>query len=52
VRENQAVVCALHKGITSGLLAQLLPKATLARFEPRDPDLAGCVVDVSGGIDP
>lgn len=51
VRENQAVVCALHKGITSGLLAKLLPDARLARFEPHDPELAGCVLGVSGSID-
>jgi predicted ArsR family transcriptional regulator len=51
VRENQDVVCALHRGITSGLLAQLLPKATLTRFEPHDPERAGCVVGVAGSLD-
>ncbi len=50
VRENQAVVCALHKGITSGLLAQLLPGTRLVRFEPHDPELAGCVLGVSGSV--
>lgn len=48
VRENQEVVCALHRGITDGLLAELLPAAKLARFEPNDPARAGCVVAVSG----
>jgi len=47
VVENQEVVCALHKGITSGLLAELLPNTRLSRFEPHDPERAGCVVAVS-----
>jgi predicted ArsR family transcriptional regulator len=51
VMENQEVVCALHKGITSGLLAELLPNTRLARWEPHDPERAGCVVAVSGSID-
>lgn len=51
VKENQDVVCALHKGITSGLLAELLPEARLTRFEPHDPERAGCVVGVTGSID-
>jgi predicted ArsR family transcriptional regulator len=50
VRENQPIVCALHKGITSGLLAEILPGARLASFEPRDPEVAGCVASVSGSI--
>jgi predicted ArsR family transcriptional regulator len=51
VRENQDVVCALHRGMTSGLLAELLPQARLSRFEPHDPERAGCVVGVSRLID-
>lgn len=51
VKENQDVVCALHKGITDGLLAELLPRARLTRFEPHDPERAGCVVGVTGSID-
>ena len=51
VRENQDVVCALHKGITTGLLAQLLPRTKLTRFEPHDPEHAGCLVGVTGSID-
>jgi predicted ArsR family transcriptional regulator len=47
VRENADVVCALHRGVTSGLLDQLLPQAKLVRFEPHDPERAGCVVGVS-----
>ncbi|MFT3864129.1 MAG: helix-turn-helix domain-containing protein [Solirubrobacterales bacterium] len=48
VRENQDVVCALHEGITRGLLAEMLPDTRLQRFEPRDPECAGCVIAVSG----
>jgi predicted ArsR family transcriptional regulator len=48
VRENPDVVCALHRGITTGLLAELMPGAKLERFEPHDPELAGCVVGVAG----
>ena len=45
-RENPEVVCVLHRGITAGILAELDPDAKLVRFDPRDPDLAGCLVDV------
>jgi predicted ArsR family transcriptional regulator len=48
VRENQEVVCHLHRGITLGLLDQVAPQATLARFVPHDPDRAGCEIDVDG----
>lgn len=47
VRENQEVVCGLHRGITAGILAELDPTAKLTRFEPRDPDQAGCLFEVS-----
>ncbi len=48
VRENQPVICALHKGITRGLLDVLDPHASLAGFVPHDPEEAGCVVQVRG----
>lgn len=48
VRENAAVVCTLHKGITAGLLDRLAPEARVATFEPHDPDRAGCLVEVVG----
>lgn len=48
VRENQPVVCALHKGITRGLLDVLEPQATLAAFVPHDPDRAGCTIELRG----
>jgi predicted ArsR family transcriptional regulator len=48
VRENQSVVCTLHRGITRGLLDVLDPDARLASFVPRDPDDAGCLIELSG----
>lgn len=49
VRESADVVCTLHRGITAGILAEVDPGADLVRFEPRDPDTAGCLVEVRGG---
>jgi predicted ArsR family transcriptional regulator len=46
--ENQPSVCALHRGITRGLLDRLDPEAELTAFVPRDPYSAGCVVETSG----
>jgi len=42
--ENQAAICALHKGVTRGLLDILAPGAKLERFVPRDPASAGCLI--------
>jgi predicted ArsR family transcriptional regulator len=46
VRENQAAICALHRGMTRGLLDVLEPRARLAAFLPGDPDRAGCVIEL------
>jgi len=48
VRQNQPVVCMLHRGITRGVLEQVAPGATLERFVPHDPDRAGCEIDIAG----
>lgn len=48
VRENQPAVCALHRGITRGLLDVLEPQANLTGFVPHDPDRAGCLVELRG----
>jgi predicted ArsR family transcriptional regulator len=50
VRENQAVVCTLHRGITRGLLDTIAPDTKLAGFVPRDPDTAGCLIELRGGL--
>lgn len=47
-RENQPAVCALHKGITRGLLDVLEPNTKLTGFVPHDPDEAGCLIELSG----
>jgi predicted ArsR family transcriptional regulator len=46
VRENQPAICALHEGITKGLLDVLDPRARVTAFVPRDPDEAGCVIEI------
>ncbi|MGN6166899.1 MAG: helix-turn-helix transcriptional regulator [Solirubrobacteraceae bacterium] len=48
VHENQAVVCGLHRGLTEGLLDALEPSAKLADFVAKDPDRAGCLIEVDG----
>ncbi|HLI32622.1 MAG TPA: helix-turn-helix domain-containing protein [Solirubrobacteraceae bacterium] len=45
-RECQPVICALHRGITRGLLDVLTTRARLAAFVPHDPDIAGCVIEL------
>jgi predicted ArsR family transcriptional regulator len=50
VRENQPVVCTLHRGITRGLLDVIAPETELAGFVPRDPDTAGCLIELRGGL--
>jgi predicted ArsR family transcriptional regulator len=47
-RENQPAVCALHKGITRGLLDMIDHRANVVRFVPHDPDEAGCVIEIRG----
>jgi predicted ArsR family transcriptional regulator len=50
VRENQAVVCTLHRGMTRGLLDRLAPETKLAGFVPKNPDTAGCLIELRGGL--
>jgi predicted ArsR family transcriptional regulator len=47
-RENQALVCTLHRGITRGVLDIQAPGAKLAGFEPHDPGIAGCLIKLDG----
>lgn len=46
VHENQPLVCALHLGLTRGLLEGARSEALLAGFTPHDPDEAGCTIDL------
>lgn len=50
VHENQPTVCMLHRGITLGLLDELGPDTTLTDFVPRDPDAAGCLIELRDGL--
>lgn len=47
-RERQALVCGLHRGVTRGLLDAIDARTKLTGFEPKDPDLAGCLVELRG----
>jgi len=48
VRERQPLVCALHRGMTRGLLEALDPETSLSGFVARNPDEAGCRIEVRG----
>jgi predicted ArsR family transcriptional regulator len=50
VRENQPVVCALHRGLTRGLIDGISPSTQLTAFVPHDPDAAGCLIQVEGPL--
>jgi predicted ArsR family transcriptional regulator len=47
VRENQQVICGLHRGLVLGLLDRVAPDATLERFVSHDPYEAGCEVEIA-----
>jgi predicted ArsR family transcriptional regulator len=50
VRERQQLVCALHRGLTRGMLDNIDPKTKLAGFVPRDPYAAGCLIQLRGPL--
>lgn len=50
VRENQPIVCTLHRGLTQGLLDAIAPDTKLVGFVPRDPDVAGCLIELRGEL--
>jgi predicted ArsR family transcriptional regulator len=47
VREHPAVVCTLHRGMIEGILCHFAADAEVTAFEPRDPDTAGCIVEIA-----
>lgn len=49
-RERQAVVCGLHRGLTRGMLDVLDPRTKLAGFVVKDPDEAGCLIELRGPL--
>lgn len=50
VRERPQIVCGLHRGLTRGLLDAIDPATRLSAFVPRDPDAAGCLIELTGGL--
>jgi predicted ArsR family transcriptional regulator len=52
VHERQPLVCALHHGLTQGLIEALDPESRVVLFEPGDPDLAGCLIGIATGMSP
>lgn len=48
VRERQPMVCGLHRGITQGILDALDAETELVGFEAKDPDAAGCLIELRG----
>lgn len=51
VRDNQPAICALHRGLTRGLLDNVCPGGSVSAFVPGDPDAAGCLIELDG-LDP
>lgn len=45
-RGHQGLVCGLHRGMTRGMIEALDPEAKVARFTPKDPDVAGCEIEI------
>jgi len=50
VHERQPLVCALHRGLTTGLVEAIDGHSEVVGFEPKDPDLAGCMIAVAGTV--
>ena len=50
VHEDQAVVCCLHRGLTRGLLDVVSRQTELTDFVPKDPYVAGCLIQVRGPL--
>jgi predicted ArsR family transcriptional regulator len=45
-RANPAVVCTFHRGIACGLVGQVDPESELTGFVIKDPDRAGCMIEI------
>lgn len=50
VQERQPLICGLHRGITSGLIAAIDPETEMTGFEVKDPENAGCLITVDGPL--
>lgn len=47
VHERAQVICGLHKGVTRGLIEKIAPDKLLSAWGPKEPDEAGCIVEMS-----
>ena len=50
VRERQPLICGLHRGVTRGMLDEIDPHTKLVAFVPKDPDPAGCLIELRGPL--
>lgn len=50
VRERKPLVCGLHRGLTRGMLDTIDAQTKLTDFVAKDPDLAGCLIEVRGPL--
>lgn len=50
VAERQPLVCGLHRGMTRGLLDTIDPATRLTGFVPKDPQRAGCLIELHGPL--
>jgi predicted ArsR family transcriptional regulator len=50
VHERQPLVCALHRGLTGGIVEVIDQHSRVVAFEPSDPDTGGCLIGVSGPV--
>jgi predicted ArsR family transcriptional regulator len=50
VHERPPLVCALHRGLTRGLVEAIDAADRVIGFEPKDPDLAGCLIQFGGPL--
>lgn len=48
VKENREAVCTLHRGVMRGILDRVSADAVLTKFVPKDPEAAGCEIDIEG----
>ena len=43
---NVPVICTLHLGIAEGIAHASCPRSRVTSFEPRDPQTAGCTIEI------
>lgn len=43
---NREVICGLHRGLVRGVLDSVAPGARISRFVPKDPQAAGCELEI------